>query len=1158
MNSPGNFTFLAEHSPLLADLGATAERLFPFDPASCVLKLRLLAEAITQDMAARVGVQLVQPTQAELFRAVDARLGLDAQVRQLFHLLRRTGNAAAHEAAHGIGFREGLEALKVAREIAVWFHRSFGHNPGFKPGPFVLPDDPSQRLVQLQQQIGQLNSALLDAQTAQTSQAELATLLQAQADQERDMARRALEESAIYQELAEEAGQRAASLQAQFEIQLKTAAHQASSEEITRFAKRTTTAARAVVLDEATTRKIIDLQLIDAGWEASTTELTHAKGARPQRGKNRAIAEWPTTGQGSNGSADYLLFIGLIPVATVEAKRMNVNVPGKIGQAERYARGLVVSGDMQPAWVLSGRDTPWPDGQGGAFQVPFVYSSNGRPFVKQLAEASGTWFRDARSPSHTARPLTSFHSPQGLLDQLIRSREAAEQRLQQDGYAYLRLRPYQDKAIAAVEAALAEGRSTCLLAMATGTGKTRTIIGLMYRLLKAERFRRILFLVDRNALGIQAQEAFDEAPLEQNQPLSKIYNVAELGDMAAEAETRVQVATVQAMVHRVFASDAPPPVDAYDCIIVDEAHRGYALDQEMTEGELAVRNHAQYLSSYRRVLDHFDAVRVGLTATPARHTSEIFGKPVYTYSYREAVADDWLIDHEPPIRYQTLLSQQGIHFAKGETVEALNLATGEIESAELEDDQDFEVDSFNKRVINDDFNRVICTQLAEELDPFGEEKTLIFCATDAHADMVKRLLDDAFKAKYEAQYVEAAVRKITGASDKVDQLIRLYKNERLPSIAITVDLLSTGIDVPAICHLVFMRRVKSRILYEQMIGRATRRCDDIGKTVFKIYDPVDIYATLQAVNTMQPLVKDPKVTLEQLVDELNNPASFQAPGSSQGTSHAHDVLNQLNQKLMRVLRRASHDAPKRPALKARLDELEQQWGVPPARLHQHLHDLGPQGAASFLKNSTRLLVQLTEVQELMGSAYKPILSGHADELRERTQSWGVYAKPEDYLDSFGRFVKEQINQSAALAVVVNAPKDLTREQLTHVRLLLDANGFSEANLKSAWRSRSNLDIAASIIGYIRQAALGEPLLPYEQRVASAMQRIYGLRNWSPVQRKWLDRLAKQLALEVVIDPAFVNRAFAQDGGAKQLDKMLGGQLNLVLGELAAHVWPQQA
>jgi type I restriction enzyme, R subunit len=155
-------------------------------------------------------------------------------------------------------------------------------------------------------------------------------------------------------------------------------------------------------------------------------------------------------------------------------------------------------------------------------------------------------------------------------------------------------------------------------------------------------------------------------------------------------------------------------------------------------------------------------------------------------------------------------------------------------------------------------------------------------------------------------------------------------------------------------------------------------------------------------------------------------------------------------------------------------------------------------------------------------------------------------------------VRENINQSAALAVVVNAPKDLTRDQLTEVRLLLDAAGYGEATLKAAWRNRSNLDIAASILGYIRQAALGEPLLPFEHRVANAMQRIHGLRAWTPVQRKWLDRLAKQLVLEVVIDPAFVNRAFAQDGGTKQLDKLLGGQLALVLDELGAHLWPQRA
>ena len=1155
MNSSSNFEFLAEHSPLLADLGATAERLFPFDPASCIVKLRLLAEAITKDIAAHIGVNPAQPTQAELLRVVDMRLGMDAQVRQLFHLLRRTGNLAVHELAHGIGYREGLEALKVARELAVWFHRSFGRNPAFKPGPFVMPDDPSRKLVGLRQQIQQLQAQLQDARTAQSAHAEVARLLEAQAAQERAMAQQAQEENAIYQQLAEEAGERAASLQAQFDARLAAQQSQERPDNLGQFVRRASDAARQMQIDEPATRQLIDLQLIEAGWDADTVRITYRRGARPERGKNLAIAEWPTQDQ---QIADYVLFAGLTPLAVVEAKRQKVNVPGAIPQAERYARGFTQAPGHEPAWRLAGRTGPWSDGQGSHFELPFVYASNGRPQVKQLAEVSGTWFRDVRQPFHAARPLAGFHSPEGLLDQLKRSREEAERQLQAEGLAYLRLRDYQTRAIAAVETALAQGQQSCLLAMATGTGKTRTIIGLMYRLLKAERFRRILFLVDRTALGNQAQDVFNEAPLEQNQPLSKIYNIAELGDMAAEAETRVQVATVQAMARRAFGSDMPPPVDTYDCIIVDEAHRGYALDQEMTEGELAVRDPAQYLSAYRRVLDYFDAVRIGLTATPARHTSEIFGKPVFTYSYREAVADDWLIDHEPPIRYETLLSKHGIHFDKGDEVEALNLSTGEIESAELDDELDFQVESFNRRVITEDFNRVICDALADELDPFGEEKALVFCATDAHADMVKRLLDAAFAAKYGEAYHQAAVCKITGAADQVDQKIRLYKNERYPSIAITVDLLTTGIDVPAICHLVFLRRVRSRILYEQMIGRATRRCDDIGKTVFKIYDAVDIYAALQSVNTMRPLVKDPKITMEQLLDELNNPASHSAPGSTPGHSHAHDVLDQLSQKLMRVLRSAEHQADKRPQLKERLAELQQQWGVPPAKLHHHMHKLGPQAAAGFINQQVGLLTQLMEVQALMGTAYMPVLATHPDELLAREQSWGAYAKPEDYLESFGRFVREQLNQSAALAVVVNRPRDLTRDQLREVRLLLDGHGYSEAHLQAAWRHQSNQAIAASIIGFIRQAALGEALVPFEQRVARAMQRIYTLRPWTPVQRKWLDRLAKQLTYEVVIDRSFVNRAFVQDGGAARFDKLLGEQLDDVLAGLGQHLWPQAA
>ena len=108
-----------------------------------------------------------------------------------------------------------------------------------------------------------------------------------------------------------------------------------------------------------------------------------------------------------------------------------------------------------------------------------------------------------------------------------------------------------------------------------------------------------------------------------------------------------------------------PPVDQYDLMVVDECHRGYLLDREMSDAELSFRGQEDYISKYRRVLEYFDAVKVGLTATPALHTTEIFGEPVFTYSYRQAVIDGYLIDHEPPVRIETALARAGIVFPEG-------------------------------------------------------------------------------------------------------------------------------------------------------------------------------------------------------------------------------------------------------------------------------------------------------------------------------------------------------------------------------------------------------------------------------------------------------------------------------------------------------------
>jgi type I restriction enzyme R subunit len=267
------------------------------------------------------------------------------------------------------------------------------------------------------------------------------------------------------------------------------------------------------------------------------------------------------------------------------------------------------------------------------------------------------------------------------------------------------------------------------------------------------------------------------------------------------------------------------------------------------------------------------------------------------------------------------------------------------------------------------------------------------------------------------------------------------------------------------------------------------------------------------------------------------------------------MLSQLSQKVMRVLRKAQKKSESKPALKQKLDELQESWGVEPKSLHTHLNQLGPKQAATFINQHSGLLNQLAEVNSLLGCERQPVISEHHDEIRDRSQSYGAHQKPEDYLDSFNQFVKEQLNQNAALAAVVNKPRDLNRTQLKDIKLLLDSAGYTEPKLQSAVRNQTNQDIAASIIGHIRRAALGEALVPFEQRVAQAMARIYQSHQWNPNQRKWLDRLAKQLVHEVIIDRDFVNNRFGEHGGAKQFDKVLNNQLDIVLEELSEAIWP---
>ena len=190
------------------------------------------------------------------------------------------------------------------------------------------------------------------------------------------------------------------------------------------------------------------------------------------------------------------------------------------------------------------------------------------------------------------RALDGWYTPEGLTALLKRDEDRAHQQLAAEPFDYgFSLRYYQQDAIRAVEAGIAEGRREMLVAMATGTGKTKTCVALIYRLLKVQRCRRVLFLVDREALGEQAANAFKDTRMENLQTFADIFGLKELGEQAPETDTAVHVATVQGMVQRILypgENQAPPPVDAYDAIIVDECHRGYLLDRELADAELTV------------------------------------------------------------------------------------------------------------------------------------------------------------------------------------------------------------------------------------------------------------------------------------------------------------------------------------------------------------------------------------------------------------------------------------------------------------------------------------------------------------------------------------------------------------------------------------------
>ena len=583
-----------------------------------------------------------------------------------------------------------------------------------------------------------------------------------------------------------------------------------------------------------------------------------------------AVTEFPT----ENGPADYALFVNGKLLGIIEAKKVTVNPQNVLEQAKRYSRGAANG-----------------PGNWNGFRVPFLFATNGEII----------WYLDVRSEKPVSRLLANFHTAAALEEAFaFDDRRSRKWLLDTPPEKIIRLRPYQVAAIVATESAMFAGKRELLIAMATGTGKTFLTVAQIYRLLESKKFRRILFLVDRKALAAQAVRTFNAFDTPQGNKLTQEYEVysqrfqkEDFGDDEPfdpkvlpneyltdpkPTHTFVYVSTIQRMARNLFGAEGcflqsggdteaeadadklDIPIHAFDLIIADECHRGYTM---------------QETSLWRDTISHFDAVKIGLTATPAPHTTALFGPPVFRYDVEQAILDGFLVDYEA-VAIKSDVRMNGAFLKEGEEVGYIDTATGKERRDELEDERQFPSEDIEHRITAPQSNRKIIEEIAQHAYAHEKEtghfpKILIFAVNDvahiSHADQLVKICREVFGQG------DDFVQKITGNPnvDRPLQRIREFRNRPNPKVVVTVDMLSTGVDIPALEFIVFLRPVKSRILWVQMLGRGTRKCPEINKTKFVVFDCFDGTLIQYFKNTtdfeIQPPASTP-LTLPQVIENI--------------------------------------------------------------------------------------------------------------------------------------------------------------------------------------------------------------------------------------------------------------------------------------------------
>lgn len=882
-----------------------------------------------------------------------------------------------------------------------------------------------------------------------------------------------------------------------------------------------------------TRRKRIDPKLVSQGWGVAEFDASRAL----EQLDNQAVAEWPT----DNGPADYALCSNNQVIGVVEAKKVTVGPQNVLTQAARYSQGV--------------REHRAQYGEG--FKAPFLYSTNGEII----------WFQDVRDPNNRSRKVANFHTPGALAEMLNRNDAELFSKLENLPFRTGSVRNYQERAIRAVEQSIRDRKRQMMVVMATGTGKTRTTIQQAYRLMKSGAAKRILFLVDRRALAAQTVRAFASFECEPGLKFDKAYEVYSQrfsqGDLDEDSGEKfdpkvlpnryltdpqpgdafVYVSTIQRMAINLFgrqgmleglgeneddAEQLNIPIHAFDLIIADECHRGYSRKEE---------------SIWRDTLDHFDAIKVGLTATPAAHTVAYFGEPVFRYTYKEAVDEGYLVDFDV-VKVRSEVRIEGVTLKEGERVELVDTHEGTTKNIDyLEDEVVYDASAIEAKITAPDSNRKIVEELkkhalAHEAE-FGRfPKTLIFAANDlqhtSHANQLVTLCREAFGRG------DGFVAKITGAKD-VDrplQRIKEFRNRPEPKIVVTVDLLTTGVDVPGIEFLVFLRPVKSRILFEQMLGRGTRLCDEFegpAKSHFVVFDCFDgtLIESFRNASGMavEAPVSDP-VPLRDVVENIWN--------------------NERSDYNVKVLAKRLRRIDKEITGEGRLKFLEFTKNLDLAQFADQLNNLL---AANF--TGTMELLRNEDFQEFLLQYPRPnrdfvIATGIVDAVSSerliRYQDKDL--RPADYLAEFSKFVETNRDQIEALRILLDKPEGWSTEALRELRAALRQAQFPEERVREAVTIAKHKALA-DVISLVKNAAdEAKPLLTAEERVNAAISQVTGGMELTTEQHGWLELIRQRLVADLAIEPDdFELHPLDERGGFARANKAFGGSLKDLLSRL---------